>query len=61
MLIVVVDFHASRITKSIGNLIAEKATDIRNGHQQTIPASDLVVGDLVVLSVVSNSLRSVLP
>jgi sodium/potassium-transporting ATPase subunit alpha len=45
-----VDWHASRIMKSIKTLIAEEATVIRDGKQQTIPAHDLVVGDLVLLS-----------
>jgi sodium/potassium-transporting ATPase subunit alpha len=45
-----VDFHASRIMKSIRSLIAEEATVIRNGQQQTIPAADIVVGDLVLLT-----------
>lgn len=35
---------------SIKTLIADEATVIRDGKQQTIPASDVVVGDLVVLS-----------
>jgi hypothetical protein len=48
----VVDFHASRIMKSIKTLIAEEATVIRNGQQQTISASDIVVGDLVTLTMV---------
>ncbi|CCL98313.1 uncharacterized protein FIBRA_00307 [Fibroporia radiculosa] len=45
-----VDWHASRIMSSIKTLIAEEATVIRDGKQQTIPSRDLVVGDLVVLS-----------
>jgi sodium/potassium-transporting ATPase subunit alpha len=45
----VVDFHASRIMKSIKSLIAEDATVVRDGEQQTIPAADIVPGDLVVL------------
>jgi sodium/potassium-transporting ATPase subunit alpha len=44
-----VDFHASRIMKSIRNLIAEEATVIRDGKQQTILSPDIVVGDLVLL------------
>ena len=48
----VVDFHTSRIMKSIKSLIAEEATVIRNGQQQTIPATDVVVGDLIVLGMV---------
>jgi sodium/potassium-transporting ATPase subunit alpha len=46
----VVDFHASRIMKSIRGLIAEEATVIRNGERQTIPATDIVVGDIVLLT-----------
>ncbi|KAK6981059.1 calcium ATPase transmembrane domain M-containing protein [Favolaschia claudopus] len=45
-----VDFHASNIMKSIKTLIAEDASVIRDGKQQTIPARDVVVGDLVQLS-----------
>ena len=37
--------------KSIKSLIAEEATVIRDGKQQTIPAADVVVGDLVCLSI----------
>jgi sodium/potassium-transporting ATPase subunit alpha len=48
----IVDFHASRIMKSIKTLIAEEATVTRDGQQQMIPAADIVVGDLVVLSMV---------
>jgi len=46
----VVDFHASRIMKSIRGLIADEATIIRNGERQTIPAADIVVGDIVILT-----------
>ncbi|KAI0088963.1 calcium ATPase transmembrane domain M-containing protein [Irpex rosettiformis] len=46
-----VDWHASRIMKSIKSLIAEEATVVRDGKQQTIPASDVVVGDLIRLSI----------
>jgi sodium/potassium-transporting ATPase subunit alpha len=35
--------------KSIRGLIADEATVIRNGEQQTIPATDIVVGDIVLL------------
>jgi magnesium-transporting ATPase (P-type) len=55
----VVDFHASRIMKSIKTLIAEEATVIRNGQQQTISASDIVVGDLVVLTMVYTEFCSI--
>ncbi|CCM01088.1 uncharacterized protein FIBRA_03136 [Fibroporia radiculosa] len=46
-----VDWHTSRIMSSIKTLIAEEATVIRDGRQQTISSKDLVVGDLVVLSI----------
>jgi len=46
----VVDFHASRIMKSIRNLIAEQATVVRNGELQTVPSVDIVVGDIVLLT-----------
>ncbi|CDO77112.1 hypothetical protein BN946_scf184592.g8 [Trametes cinnabarina] len=45
-----VDWHASRIMKSIKTLIAEEASVIRDGKHQTVPAKDLVVGDVVTLS-----------
>ncbi|KAF7355408.1 Calcium ATPase transmembrane domain M-containing protein [Mycena sanguinolenta] len=45
-----VDFHASNIMKSIKTLLAEDALVIRNGKVQTILARDVVVGDLVQLS-----------
>lgn len=35
---------------SIKTLIAEEATVIRDSKHQTIPSRDVVVGDLVVLS-----------
>jgi sodium/potassium-transporting ATPase subunit alpha len=46
----VVDWNASRVMKSIKNLIAEEAIVIRDGKQQTVPAANLVVGDLVMIS-----------
>ncbi|KAI0687707.1 calcium ATPase transmembrane domain M-containing protein [Cytidiella melzeri] len=46
-----VDWHASRIMKSIKTLIAEEATVIRDGKRQTIPAADVVAGDLVCLTI----------
>jgi sodium/potassium-transporting ATPase subunit alpha len=46
----VVDWNASRVMKSIKNLIAEEAVVIRDGRQQTVPAANLVVGDLVMIS-----------
>ncbi|KAF7319375.1 Calcium ATPase transmembrane domain M-containing protein [Mycena chlorophos] len=45
-----VDFHASNIMKSIKTLIAQDAVVTRDGKLQTIPARDVVVGDLVTLS-----------
>ena len=45
-----VDWNASRIMKSIKSLIAQEAAVIRDGKQQLIPANDIVVGDIVVLS-----------
>ncbi|KAI0777815.1 calcium ATPase transmembrane domain M-containing protein [Trametes elegans] len=45
-----VDWHASRIMNSIKTLIAEEASVIRNGEHQSIAAEDLVVGDVVTLS-----------
>ena len=45
-----VDWHASRIMNSIKNLVAEDASVIRDGKHQTVLAKDLVVGDVVTLS-----------
>ncbi|KAG2112905.1 hypothetical protein BD769DRAFT_1630105 [Suillus cothurnatus] len=45
-----VDWNASRIMKSIKSLIAHEAAVIRDGKQQLIAATDIVVGDIVVLS-----------
>ncbi|KAG1805746.1 hypothetical protein EV424DRAFT_1544281 [Suillus variegatus] len=45
-----VDWNASRIMKSIKSLIAHEAAVIRDGKQQLILATDIVVGDIVVLS-----------
>jgi len=36
--------------KSIRNLIAEEATVIHNGERMTIPSADIVVGDIVLLT-----------
>jgi sodium/potassium-transporting ATPase subunit alpha len=52
----VVDFHASRIMKSIRSLIAEEATVIRNGERQTIASVDIVAGDIVLLTLVNFAL-----
>jgi sodium/potassium-transporting ATPase subunit alpha len=46
----VVDWNASRVMKSIKSLIAEEAIVIRDGKQQTVPAADIVTGDLIMLS-----------
>ena len=45
-----VDWSANRIMKSIKSLIAHEAAVLREGKQQLIPANDVVVGDVVVLS-----------
>ncbi|KAH9930428.1 calcium ATPase transmembrane domain M-containing protein [Epithele typhae] len=45
-----VDWHASRIMNSIKTLIADEASVIRDGQHQSIPARDLVVGDVVTLT-----------
>lgn len=45
-----VDWNANRIMKSIRSLIAHEAAVIREGSQQLIPANDIVVGDIAVLS-----------
>jgi sodium/potassium-transporting ATPase subunit alpha len=46
----VVDWNASRVMKSIKSLIADNAIVVRDGKQQTVLAVDIVVGDLVLLS-----------
>jgi sodium/potassium-transporting ATPase subunit alpha len=38
--------------KTISTFIAEEATVIRNGERQTIPATDIVVGDVIQLTAV---------
>ncbi|KAG8215444.1 hypothetical protein J3R82DRAFT_9058 [Butyriboletus roseoflavus] len=45
----IVDFNASRIMKSIRSLIAEDASVIRDGKELLIPATEIVVGDVVLL------------
>ncbi|KAJ7737652.1 calcium ATPase transmembrane domain M-containing protein [Mycena olivaceomarginata] len=45
-----VDFHASRVMRSIKSLIAQDATVVRGGTRQVIKAADLVVGDIVLMS-----------
>ena len=44
--------------RSVRNLIAEEATVIRNGEHQTIPSVDIVVGDIILLTLVSFILTS---
>ena len=39
--------------KSIRNLIAEEATVIRDGERRTVPSVDIVVGDIVLLTLVN--------
>ena len=41
--------------KSIKGLIAEEATVTRNGERQTISATDIVVGDIVMLTLVRST------
>jgi sodium/potassium-transporting ATPase subunit alpha len=36
--------------KSINSLTAEEAVVIRDGERQTVPAANIVVGDLILLS-----------
>jgi len=45
-----VDWNANRIMKSIKSLIAHEAAVIRDGKQQIIQASDIVIGDVVLLN-----------
>ncbi|KAJ7134906.1 calcium ATPase transmembrane domain M-containing protein [Mycena epipterygia] len=44
-----VDFHASRVMKSIKSLVAQDATVVRGGTRQVIKATDLVCGDVVLV------------
>jgi sodium/potassium-transporting ATPase subunit alpha len=46
----IVDWNASRIMKSIQSLVAHEATVIRDGVERKVLAADLVVGDIVLLS-----------
>jgi len=46
----IVDWNASRIMKAITSLVAEDAVVIRDTKRETIPAEDLVTGDLVELT-----------
>ncbi|KAG1846733.1 hypothetical protein F4604DRAFT_1884126 [Suillus subluteus] len=45
-----VDWNANRIMESIKSLIAHEAAVIRDGNQQIIEATDIVVGDVAVLN-----------
>jgi sodium/potassium-transporting ATPase subunit alpha len=45
-----VDYNASMIMKSIRSIVADTATVVRNGEAQELLASEIVVGDLVQLS-----------
>ncbi|KAJ1548752.1 hypothetical protein HK405_015719 [Cladochytrium tenue] len=45
-----VDWSASRVMKSISNLSSATATVVRDGKPVDIPATDVVVGDLLQLS-----------
>ena len=36
--------------KSINNLVAEEAVVVRDGERQTVPAANIVIGDLILLS-----------
>ncbi|TPX69591.1 hypothetical protein SpCBS45565_g02316 [Spizellomyces sp. 'palustris'] len=44
-----VDWRAGQIMKAINNVVANEATVIRDGLEKTIPASDVVVGDILTL------------
>lgn len=44
------DWSSSKVMSSIKNMIPSSATVIRDGKEQKVPAENLVVGDLVVLS-----------
>jgi sodium/potassium-transporting ATPase subunit alpha len=46
----IVDWNASRIMKSIQSLVAHEAAVIRDGVERKVLAADLVVGDVVLLS-----------
>ncbi|KZV97302.1 calcium ATPase [Exidia glandulosa HHB12029] len=51
MFYALVDWNASRIMNSIKSLVASDAVVIRDLHRQTIAAEDIVVGDLVELTI----------
>jgi sodium/potassium-transporting ATPase subunit alpha len=44
------DWSSSKVMKSIKNLMPSECHAIRNGVEITLPTSDLVVGDLVILT-----------
>ena len=46
----IVDWNACRIMKAITGLVAENAVVIRDNKRESIPAENLVVGDLVELT-----------
>lgn len=44
------DWSANRVMQSILSLLPENAVVVRDGEPKTVPSSDLVVGDIVVLT-----------
>lgn len=46
-----VDWNASKMMKSIRSLVAEQAIVIRDGKEERIDAKNIVVGDVVLLSI----------
>ncbi|RKO91743.1 E1-E2 ATPase-domain-containing protein [Blyttiomyces helicus] len=46
----IVDFNANKIMASIRGLVAQEATVVRNGIKMDIPAEEVLVGDIIVLS-----------
>ncbi|KAJ3012647.1 UNVERIFIED_CONTAM: ATPase Na K transporting alpha [Siphonaria sp. JEL0065] len=50
LFVITLDWNASRIMSSIRQLVSSEATVIRDGVAVTIPSEDVVVGDLVSLS-----------
>ena len=44
------DWSSSKVMKSIKNLMPSESLVIRNGIEMKMPASDLVIGDLVILT-----------
>ncbi|KAH8662348.1 putative H /K ATPase alpha subunit [Xylariales sp. PMI_506] len=43
------DFSSSRVMKSITNMLPENALVIRNSKQESLPASELVPGDIIIM------------